>query len=64
LGLRASVSLKNPINNFNNPTKVEKNETSFVLTYEREQKITLVRSKSEEKGLDGIIHNVFTDVPD
>jgi len=56
--------MNNAINDFNNPKEVKKTEASFVLTYEKGQTITLVRTKSEEKGLDGIVHNVFTDVPD
>ncbi|MEG7978916.1 MAG: hypothetical protein NY202_03265 [Mollicutes bacterium UO1] len=64
MGLRAYVLMRKPITDFNNPTKVEKNDSSYVLTYEKGQKITLVRCKSEEKGLDGVVHNVFTDVAD
>jgi hypothetical protein len=56
--------MEKPIADPNTVKEVIKEEKSFILNYENEQKITLVRFHDQEKGLDGIIHDVFTDIPD
>ncbi|KLL05258.1 MAG: ATP-dependent protease La [Mycoplasmataceae bacterium RV_VA103A] len=52
------------IADINNIKEVIKTPTEYKLIYQEGQKIILVRSLSKEKGLDGIEHTVFTDVPD
>nr|CAG8493008.1 5786_t:CDS:10 [Entrophospora candida] len=64
LGLRAYVLMDNPIDDLNNVSEVKEERLSYTLTYENSQKIILVRSFSEEKGLDGNVHSVLTDIPD
>ncbi|CAI2195548.1 3951_t:CDS:2 [Funneliformis geosporum] len=54
------VLMNNAIDDFNNPKKVDKTDASFVLTYERGQKITLVRTKTL-KTLD-ISNNNFSEL--
>jgi hypothetical protein len=56
--------MKNQIADPSVVKEVIKDEKSFILNYENGQKITLVRFHDQEKGLDGIVHDVFTDISD